>query len=153
MAEVVFDSLQHAQPQDLAAMAQYLRTLPAVTATPSPIRRASDEVLYEGGQIYARDCASCHGAHGEGVQPLGPPLAANRAVTMSSVTNPIRIILFGGYAPGTEQNPTPFGMPPFSEQLSDPQIAALLTYIRQSWGNSAAEVESGAVAPNRGSPL
>src|SRR3546814_2697134 len=50
-----------------------------------------------------------------------------------SPVNPIRLMLFGGYTPGTVGNPRPFGMPPFSQSLSDQQIADVLTYVRSSW--------------------
>ena len=153
MAQVVFESLQYAAPADLESMARYLQTLPTVAAVSDRTQRASDEILYEGQVLYGRHCSACHGERGEGRNPLGPSLGGNRAVTMSSVINPIRLVLFGGYAPGTDANPTPFGMPPFSEQLSDDQIARVLTYIRQSWGNGAAPVDASAVAALRGSPL
>ncbi len=153
MAQVVFESLQYARREDLEDIARYLQTLPTIAPAPKDATRASDEILYEGHALYARHCASCHGERGEGHDPLGPPLARSRAVTMSSAIDPIRVVLFGGYAPGTDGNPTPFGMPPFSEQLSDDQIARVLTYVRQSWGNGAAPVDASAVAPLRGSPL
>lgn len=153
MAQVVFESLQYASQADLEDIARYLQTLPIIAPAPAETVRASDEILYQGRALYGRHCASCHGERGEGHGPLGPPLAQNRAVTMSSAINLIRLLLFGGYAPGTAGNPTPFGMPPFSEQLSDDQIARVLSFVRQSWGNGAAPVEASAVAPLRGSPL
>jgi mono/diheme cytochrome c family protein len=152
MAQVVFESLQYASREDLEDIARYLQTLSALTATPVAAR-ASDQMLYEGQSLYARHCASCHGERGQGRGPLGPPLALDRALSMSSVIDPIRVVLFGGYASGTAGNATPFGMPPFSEQLTDDQIALVLTYVRQSWGNGAAAVPASAVAPLRGSPL
>ena len=153
MAQVVFESLQFATREDLEAIGRYLQTLPTVAATRAVSERASDQILYDGQALYGRHCAACHGERGEGHDPLGPPLARNRAVSMGSAINAIRLVLFGGYAPGTEGNPTPFGMPPFSEQLTDDQIARVLSYIRQSWGNGAAPVEASAVTPLRGSPL
>jgi hypothetical protein len=80
-------------------------------------------------------------------------LAGNRAVTMSSATNSIRMVLFGGYAPGTAGNPRPFGMPPYSLVLSDEQIAEVLDYVRTSWGNDAPPVFGEDVGANRGNPL
>ncbi len=153
MAQVVFESLQYATREDLEDIARYLQSLPIGAHAPTVTARASDQTLYEGHALYRRHCASCHGERGEGRDLVGPPLARSRAVTMDSAINPIRLVLFGGYAAGTSGNPTPFGMPPFSEQLSDDQIARLLTYIRQSWGNGAAPVEASAVAPLRGTPL
>jgi cytochrome c553 len=158
MAEVVFESLQHASRADLQAMAVYLKSLPQARSAPargrfSALHRASDNTLYDGRTIYGEHCASCHGDNGEGHAPLGPPLAGNRAVTMNSDVNPIRIVLFGGYPPGTAGNPQPFGMPPFSQALQDDQIADVLTYVRQSWGNFAPSVGQISVHQNRGSPL
>ena len=82
-----------------------------------------------------------------------PPLAGNRAVTMPLGVNAIRVVLFGGYAPGTTGNPRPFGMPPYSLTLSDEQIAEVLIYVRSSWGNQAPPVVGEDVGANRGNPL
>jgi len=158
MSEVVFSSLQHLSDTDLTAMAVYLKSLPqsdaaATTGRLSAQGRASDTTMYDGGALYAVHCASCHGDNGEGRAPIGPPLAGNRAVTMNSDVNPVRIVLFGGYPPGTAGNPLPYGMPPFSQTLDDDQIADVLSYIRQSWGNAAPAVDDSSVHRNRGSPL
>ncbi|HEX4023683.1 MAG TPA: c-type cytochrome [Steroidobacteraceae bacterium] len=158
MSEVVFSSLQHLSDTDLHAMAVYLKSLPDSAAGPASARaqvldRASDTLMYDGRTIYDTRCASCHGREGEGHAPLGPPLAGNRAVTMDSDVNPIRIVLFGGYPPGTALDPLPFGMPPFSQALDDDQIAEVLSYVRQSWGNAASSVQADSVHQNRGSPL
>jgi mono/diheme cytochrome c family protein len=72
---------------------------------------------------------------------------------MSSTVNPVRIVLFVGYPPGTGGNPRPFGMPPYLLTLSDEQIAAVLSYVRASWGNDAPPVSGDEVARNRGTPL
>lgn len=157
MGEVVHDSLQYAAPADLDAMAAYLRSLPDARRTERalpPEVLGGVRALHEfGRRIYAEQCASCHGGEGEGRPPAGPPLAGNRAVTMPQAANPVRILLFGGYPPGTHGNPRPFGMPPFYPLLSDDQLADVLTYIRTSWGNSASPVFASEFAENRGSPL
>ena len=54
-----------------------------------------------------------------------------------STANAIRVVLNGGFAPGTAGNPQPYGMPPFRQSLSDNDVAAVVTYIRGSWGNDA----------------
>jgi mono/diheme cytochrome c family protein len=92
-------------------------------------------------------------SEGEGHVPIGPALAANRAVTMDSATNAIRMVLFGGFPAGTSDHVRPFGMPPYYPSLSDDQIANVLTYVRTSWGNSAGPVFDSLVSENRGSPL
>ncbi|MGH8218494.1 MAG: c-type cytochrome [Steroidobacteraceae bacterium] len=157
MAEVAHDSLQFVDPSDLDAMAVYLRSLP--NETPS-VQRFAPEALRGlktitelGRKVYADQCARCHGDRGEGRPPAGPPLAGNRVVTMPQAADPVRIVLFGGYPPGTSGNPRPFGMPPFYPTLSDDQLADVLTYIRTSWGNDASPVFAEQFAQNRGSPL
>lgn len=52
----------------------------------------------------------------------------------------MQMVRFGGYAPATEGNPRPYGMPPFGHVLTDEDIAAVLTYVRGSWGNKSSEV-------------
>lgn len=158
MAEVVYGSLQYARSEDLQAMAVYLQSLPETVPHPEPRifatqYTATADMLAEGAALYVRYCARCHGNNGEGRPPAAPPLAGDHTVSMSSDTDPIRIVLFGGYPPGTAGNPRPFGMPPFYPSLSDDQIADVLTYVRASWGNSAPAVLEDHVATNRGNPL
>jgi mono/diheme cytochrome c family protein len=156
MAEVVYDSLQYTRDEDLRAMAVYLKSLPDTGPRSSwgvfqPA--ATVTILNNGRAIYDKHCAQCHGDNGEGRSPAAPPLAGNRAVTMSSSRNPVRIVLFGGYPPGTAGNPRPFGMPPYFMLLRDEQIADVLSYVRASWGNDAPPVPDREVSDNRGSPL
>jgi mono/diheme cytochrome c family protein len=158
MAEVVAESLQHTPDSELQAMATYLRFLPPVGSTGAAAAPRAAVVLppaerAAGKELYKKNCASCHGDHGEGRAPAAPPLAGNRAVTLPSAVNPIRLILFGGYAPGTAGDPRPFGMPPYSLTLSDEQIAEVLNYVRTSWGNTARPVYGEEVSANRGNPL
>ena len=138
MAGVVLGSTQYLSPDDLGAMAQYLKELPSSTATPPPVAEATGSAT--GAKLYEQHCAGCHGIKGDGVPNAYPPLAGNRAVTMPQTANLVQIVLHGGYAPATQGNPRPFGMPPFVLVLSDIEIAAVLTHLRQSWGNRASGV-------------
>jgi cytochrome c553 len=158
MAEKVYNSLQRVADTDLHAMAVYLRSMPPVSphssSGSSTVGRSTTQgALDEGRTIYVKECADCHGQKGEGHTPIGPPLRGNRAVTMDSATNAIRLVLFGGFAPGTHDNPRPYGMPPYYPSLSDEHIADVLTYIRSSWGNAAGPVLASEVTENRGNPL
>jgi mono/diheme cytochrome c family protein len=158
MAEVVSESLQQASDDELHAMANYLQSLPVTNApdgngAANPQDQIPPALLAAGKSLYGKNCADCHGDHGEGREPAAPALAGNRAVTMSSAVNPIRMVLFGGYAPGTAGNPRPFGMPPYSLVLSDEEIAEVLLYVRSSWGNAARPARGEEVSVNRGSPL
>jgi mono/diheme cytochrome c family protein len=141
MAEVVLRSTQYLSETDLGAMAQFLKELaPPATAAIAAAPAAPAAVLTRGAKLYEQHCAQCHGAQGRGVPKAYPALAGNRAVTMPQTANLVQIVLNGGYAPATEGNPRPFGMPPFVLELSDGEIAAVLTHIRQSWGNQAGVV-------------
>jgi mono/diheme cytochrome c family protein len=158
MAEVVAGSLQYAPEDELQAMAVYLQSLPNSekadeAKAPAPQYELPVAIRDVGKDLYEKNCADCHGHKGEGHEPAAPPLAGNRAVTMPLAVNSIRMILFGGYAPGTAANPRPFGMPPYSLTLSDEQIAEVLDYVRTSWGNEAPLVFGEDVGANRGNPL
>ena len=144
MAEVIFQSTRYANDADLLAMATYLKALPSVepsraSSAPSKLitQHKSDGV---GMALYAKHCANCHGKNGEGKTDAFPALAGNRAMLMANATNVISIIIKGGFAPATSGNPRPYGMPPYYHLLSDTDIAALATHIRDSWGNTGSAV-------------
>ena len=146
MAEVVYNSTQYLNDDDIRAMAVYLKglaqgTSPEKPATPLPSAESSLLVSL-GKPIYDRECASCHGAAGLGMPPHYPPLAGNQSIQMVSAVNAIRMVLNGGYPPGTAGNPMPYGMPPFAHRLSDDEVAAVVTYIRTSWGNRGEAVSA-----------
>ncbi|OON63582.1 alcohol dehydrogenase [Massilia sp. KIM] len=154
MAEVVARSLQHLSQDDLGAMADYLKSLPATDAPAAPSGEpASRQVLDQGRNIYEARCVDCHGADGQGKAPAYPPLAGNRAVTLTPAVNAIRIVLNGGFPPGTRGNPRPYGMPPYSHELDDAEVAAVLSYVRASWGNAAPGVSAADVNRYRSVPL
>ncbi len=154
MAEVVLGSTQHLNGDDLTAMAVYLKDLPLTHAAPTTTTTAAAQssksppalapapasVADRGAKLYEQHCAQCHGDQGAGVAGAYPALAGNRAVTLSQSANLTQIVINGGFAPATAGNPRPFGMPPYKLVLDDRDIAAVLTHIRQTWGNSAAQV-------------
>jgi mono/diheme cytochrome c family protein len=143
MAEVVFNSLQYLSDEDVEAMAVYLKALPQRDSEPPPTSQArlvAPAVMETGRKVYERQCAICHGDEGRGHTPEYPPLAGNQSITMASPVNSIRMVLNGGYPPGTRKNPRPHGMPPFSHILNDDEVAAVVTYIRVAWENSGTPV-------------
>jgi mono/diheme cytochrome c family protein len=120
MAEVVYNSLQYLTDDDVRAMAVYLKSLPQKQESPPPAakdRLVAPEKMELGRTLYSAQCAVCHGANGRGMPPAYPPLAGNPSITMASPVNPIRMVLNGGFPPGTIDNPRPHGMPPFSHIL------------------------------------
>jgi cytochrome c553 len=142
MSEVVMGSTQYLSSSDLKAVVHYLSTLPADApvkrsqATKAPETRA----FLEGGKLYEKNCAQCHGAQGEGVAGAYPALNGTVAINRDNTANLIQAVLHGGYSPATQSNPRPFGMPPYQLLFNDREIASVLTYIRQSWGNSGSTV-------------
>ena len=156
MAEVVSNSLQHLSQSDIDAMAVYLKSIPKADSKPAPdVARTSNDAattLSQGGKLYERLCVECHQADGRGLPPDYPPLAGNHSLSAQSAVNPIRMVLNGGYPPSTAGNPRPYGMPPFGSTLNDDEVAAVVSYIRSSWGNSGRAVSPIEVSRLRGAP-
>ena len=156
MAEVVHNSLQYLNDEDSKAMAVYLKGIagPQPPAPSSALPSSESSLLVSLGKtVYDGRCASCHGAQGEGKPPHWPPLANNQSIEMESAVNPIRMVLNGGYPPGTAGNPKPYGMPPFAGLLSDNEVAAVVSYIRTAWGNRGAPVSAREANELRSAPL
>ncbi len=155
MAEVVFNSLQYLRDSDLKAMAVYLKTLPQRSGQEqesSGMTEEEQEALFkQGSTLYANNCAQCHGDDGQGRGGVYPPLAGNAAVTTPVPANPVRMVAQGGFETPTAANPRPYSMPPFADRLSDKQIAAVVTFLRGSWGNNGNAVSPSEVGRYRGS--
>ena len=92
----------------------------------------------DGASLYAANCASCHGNEGQGMGEVFPALAGNDALANGEYV--VKIILEG--EPGT-------AMPAFGDRLSDEEVAALASYIRNSWGNEFGPVTVSEVAAAR----
>jgi len=91
-----------------------------------------DELMQQGEQVYLRACAACHLPNGEGV-PGAFPALKNSPVALGDVSAHIDIVLNG--KSGT-------AMQAFREQLSAMELAAVITYERNAWGNSLGEAVS-----------
>ena len=142
MAEVVKHSLQYLKREDLASMVKYLAGLPAVNKTDERTFALDEESLSLGKAVYEKHCADCHGENGQGEPYRYPALADNSTVNSPSPRNAIHSLLFGGYGASTAGRPRPYGMPPFAQDLSDTEAAAVLSYIRSAWGNTAGAVNA-----------
>jgi mono/diheme cytochrome c family protein len=154
MAEVVFRSTQYLSESDLLAIAVYLKAIPQVAPLPVATRAPAagfDIVRAErGAALYERFCVDCHGESGEGRPGMYPALAGNRAVTMRVPANVIRVVLVGGYLPGTAGNPRPFGMPPYATFMNDDEVADVVSFIRNAWGNQAPAIDGREAGRYRG---
>ena len=113
---------------------------------PKPVEIA---LFDRGAKVYRNQCAQCHQADGNGVLGVYPPLVASSWVTgHPQVVS--RILINGLNGPilvkGSKYNGN---MPAFGSSglaLSDKDIAGVITYIRQEWGNSASEVTVATIA-------
>jgi mono/diheme cytochrome c family protein len=149
MAEVVEKSTARMRAADLAAIAAYLKAGSASPATaPVPIA-AADPQMRAGVKVYRANCSACHGADGAGEALLFPPLARNPTVRQQSAESLVLVVLAGAQAAATKTAPTQPAMPSFAWRLNDRQVADLLTYVRNNWGNAAGRVTPQAVAAIR----
>ena len=111
----------------------------------------SQEQFLKGMAVYNRPtCGACHQANGQGTPGTFPPLAGADWVTASDPARVIRIVLDGVAGPiqvnGAGYNSA---MPGWRTQLSDQEIANVITYVRNAWGNSASAVKPEEVAAVR----
>ncbi len=124
---------------------------PVTDATPVDVVPAkpavSDEVLAKavaGGKIAYVTCAACHQATGAGIPGAFPPIAKSNWVNQLENSEAIKIVLFGLQGE-VKVNGVPYNgmMIPQGAMLNDQQVADVLTYVKNSWGN-----EGGYVAPD-----
>ena len=90
---------------------------------------AQPDLAKRGEEVYAKQCVACHQANGKGTPPAFPPLDGSKTV-LGPKDNQIAVVLNG--RPNT-------AMAAFGKSLSDTEIAAVITYTRNAWGNKAAE--------------
>jgi mono/diheme cytochrome c family protein len=142
MAEAVNLSTSKMTDDDVKAIAVYVKSLPGSTEQHLPIDASAPEMT-AGGAIYRDQCSACHGLDGKGIDRLFPSVANSSMARADDPTSVVRIVLRGARSVSTEKEPTASGMPSYGWQLNDSQVANVLTYIRNSWGNA-----SPAVSPN-----
>ena len=105
---------------------------------------ASGGAAAAGDQIYASLCVACHQASGQGLPGVFPPLAESEWVKAAPEV-PIKILLMGLGGSVTVKGQAFNGQMPSFKQLSDAEIAAVLTHVRASWNNGGVAVKADAV--------
>jgi mono/diheme cytochrome c family protein len=90
-----------------------------------------------GDAMYVDNCSTSHTESGTGLPGLFPPLKGNPVVQAPESSIVIRMVLEGGKNTVTAHPPTGAAMPAMAWKLSDEQIAAVITYIRNNWQNAA----------------
>ena len=140
-------ALAQGSDEELARLAEGVAAMlgwPGKPAPPPPsgeLSPADRTRMAAGAEIYAAQCAACHQADGEGLAGVARSLAGSR-FAVGSVGIASRIVLHG--------KDGEMLMPALGSVLDDEQVAAVLTYIRRSWGNQASPVSAAQVAEARG---
>jgi mono/diheme cytochrome c family protein len=148
MAEAVENSTSQMSDADLGAIAVYLKDLPASRGNGGPATGAEAQ-MKAGRDGYDINCAACHGRDGKG-NALFPALAGNPNVLQVRDDTIARVVLAGTRAAATPKAPTGPAMPSLAWKLSNQQAADILTYVRNTWGNTAPAVSAETVERIRG---
>ena len=152
MLDVVNNSTPYLSDDDVNAMAAYLKSLPgnaqqnAATyndATAKALQSSKPE--QPGGTVFLGHCISCHAADGRGQTPYIPPLAGNPVVLDSDPSSLINLVLNGAEPLVVKGTPDAYRMPQYRIQLTDDEIASVLTFVRAGWGNGAPPVTAAQV--------
>jgi len=150
MTEAFNNSTQFMSDDDLTAIARYLKSLPGDRqrdGQPWQYQAASatERLDAPGAHTYVTRCASCHGLDGKGQSEWMPPLAGATSALAKESASAINITLNGSQRVVAAGVPDAYRMPAFREQLSDQEIAEVLTFMRSSWGNQGGAIEAQAV--------
>ena len=105
--------------------------------------RSFDERMTKGKSLYEVNCASCHGVNGQGMEGIFPPLA-NSDYLMERPDKGAGIII-NGLSGEIVVNGVTYNSVMPKLQLNDDEIASVLTYVRNSWGNDGELVTAGEV--------
>lgn len=113
---------------------------PKAKAAASSGAAVAPAALLQGKSIYSQNCLTCHQADGLGVSGLNPPLSRTTWV-LGDKTRLVKVLLNG--LQGQDIDGEPYNnVMPSHDFLSDQQIADVLTYVRNSFGNKAVAVKA-----------
>lgn len=154
MTEAFNNSTQFMSDDDLAAIASYLKSLPGDSQRDGAAWQyhavsAAARLDALGAHTYVTRCASCHGLDGKGQSEWMPPLAGATSALAKESASAINITLNGSQRVVAAGVPDAYRMPAFREQLTDQQIAEVLTFVRSTWGNQSGAVDTQAVGKLR----
>ncbi len=92
----------------------------------------------QGAKLFAQNCSACHQLTGKGITGAFPALAGDPFV--SGPPKAVALVVLNGRG----------GMPTFRDDLSNAEIAAILTHVRSSWGNHASALTPAMISSARG---
>jgi alcohol dehydrogenase (quinone), cytochrome c subunit len=156
MLDVVNNSTPYLSDDDVHAVAMFLKSLPPeadqnafVYDSAAAQSLQNGKPQQPGAAIYLGTCAACHGGDGKGQPPFMPPLAGNPAVLDGDPSSLINLVLNGADPLIVKGVPDAYRMPQFRIQLTDEEIAQVLSFVRGGWGNGAGAITTGQVAKLR----
>ena len=129
-------------------MADDLSIVSDVTQAEITGSATKDQKIRAGRVLYNGTCSVCHQQNGEGLEGVFPPLA-NSDYLVADSRRAIEVVLNGLAGPVTVNGKTYNSVMPPMSQLNDDEIANILTFTLNSWGNEADAVRSGDVAEVR----
>jgi mono/diheme cytochrome c family protein len=145
MAEVVTESLSKLNDSDIAAIAAYLKSIPAKKSFSDTRPTAAADATPPGAGTYATFCASCHQGDGMGIAGVVPALKGNGAVLAKGPEDVISTVI-GGLPAKADYAP----MPAIGAGMTDQQVAEAANYVRTAWTNRAPDnAQAGEVADLR----
>ena len=148
MAEEIAFGSSRMSDADLAAIAAYLKSLDGNASGASGGAPPGGQ-MRAGEAIYRDVCSACHGIDEKGVAGLYPDLALAPSVRAADPQSLIRAVLRGARSVATDEVPTAAAMPAFGWQLSNVQVAAVLTYLRNHEGAKADPIAPSRVQSER----
>ncbi|MDQ2928383.1 MAG: cytochrome c, partial [Pseudomonadota bacterium] len=148
MAEVVTKSTRFYSDADLAAVATYLKSVPPLHDE-APVQSVDARALARGEGLFVDNCTACHMDDGTGITHVFPTLTASSAIQAREPASVVRIVLEGAAVPPAPGQGSYLAMPAFGRKLDDREIADVVTYIRNAWGNRASVVDADLVATSR----
>lgn len=160
MTEAFNNSTQYMSDDDLRAISHFLKSLPGdpardgrpwhyqtnPIATAQPGDRAKAAA---GAQTFVAKCSFCHGLDGKGRNEWIPGLAGAASSLVSAPGSQINITLNGALRVVAADIPDAYRMPAYRGQLSDQEIADVLSFVRSAWGNTGSPVTAANVATLR----
>jgi len=115
----------------------------------APVMAGQQSWAILGEQVYGNKCAACHQLTGQGLPGVFPPLKDSAIVIAPDPTEHIRTVLRGLSGKTIGGVTYAAAMPAFADQLTDDEVAAVLSHERNSWGNQARPVKSEEVLAQR----
>jgi mono/diheme cytochrome c family protein len=157
MGEAIDNSLRHLKPEDIQALVVYLRTVPPISdpALPAPKTAPASaspkdgfvDADARGADLFAGNCASCHGWTGKSPVLKVATFTGARAVNDPSARNVAQAIIWG-VTRETVQGRTV--MPAFGSAYSNLEIAEIANYVTKRFGAAPSAITAAEVAELRG---